>query len=148
MDTTNQSNNESKTLEEIQNYNYLLLSIYFYLKHNNYNITAEKLFNEANLKGIFTFPQEVNEGTSLYEKLIKKFIQYFYYNTYFNSEPPDDTISDFWNNFWEIFAKKMKNGNKYNSLIDNYIEKEKNSLILTCKILFIKIIDKGYNDSH
>ena len=148
MDTTNQSNNDSKTLEEIQNYNYLVLSIYFYLKHNNYNLTAEKLFNEANLKGIFTFPLEVNEGTSLYEKLIKKFIQYFYYNTYFNSEPPDDTISDFWNNFWEIFAKIMKNGNKYNSLIDNYIEKEKNSLILTCKILFIIIIDKGYNDSH
>ncbi len=148
MDATIQSNNDSKTLEEIQNYNYLVLSIYFYLKHNNYNLTAEKLFNEANLKGIFTFPQEVNEGTSLYEKLIKKFIQYFYYNLYFNSEPPDDTISDFWNNFWEIFAKKMKNGNKYNSLIDSYIEKEKNSLILTCKILFIIIIDKGYNDSQ
>ena len=137
MDTTNQSNNESKTLEEIQNYNYLLLSIYFYLKHNNYNITAEKLFNEASLKGIFTFPQEVKEGTSQYEKLIKKFVQYFYYNSYFYSEPPDDSTSDFWNYFWEIFAKKMKNGNKYNSLIDNYIEKEKDSLILTCKIFLL-----------
>ena len=79
---------------------------------------------------------------------LKKFVQYFYYNSYFNSEPPDDSTSDFWNYFWEIFAKKMKNGNKYNSLIDNYIEKEKNSLILTCKILFIIIIDKGYNDSQ
>ena len=77
MDTTNQSNNDSKTLEEIQNYNYLVLSIYFYLKHNNYNLTAEKLFNEANLKGIFTFPQEVNEGTSLYEKLIKNLFNIF-----------------------------------------------------------------------
>ena len=134
---SNQSKGEIRSFEETQSYNYLLLSIYFYLKHNNYNITAEKLFNEASLKGIFTFPQEVKEGTSQYEKLIKKFVQYFYYNSYFNSEPPDDSTSDFWNYFWEIFAKKMKNGNKYNSLIDNYIEKEKDSLILTCKIFLL-----------
>ena len=133
------SNVENRSFEETQNYNYLLLSIYFYLKHNNYNTTAENLFNESDLKNIFKFPQEVKEGTNPSDRLIKKFIQHFYYNSYFNSEQPDDTTADFWNQFWEIFAKKMKNGNQFNSPIDNYIEKEKNSLILTCKIYFFNI---------
>ena len=136
---SNQSKGETRSFEETQNYNYLLLSIYFYLKHNNYNTTAENLFNESNLKNIFKFPQEVKEGISPSEKLIKKFIQHFYYNSYFNSDQPDDTTADFWNQFWEIFAKKMKNGNQFISPIDNYIEKEKDTLILTCKYYFFNI---------
>ena len=140
------SNVENRSFEETQNYNYLLLSIYFYLKHNNFNATAEKLFNEANLKNIFIFPQEVKDGITTSDKLIKKFIQHFYYNSYFSMEQPDDTTAEFWNQFWEIFAKKMKNGYQFNSPIDNYIEKEKDTLILTCKIFFIIIIDKG-NDN-
>ena len=133
---SNQSKGEIRSFEETQNYNYLLLSIYFYLKHNNYNTTAENLFNESDLKNIFKFPQEVKEGTNPSDRLIKKFIQHFYYNSYFNSEQPDDTTADFWNQFWEIFAKKMKNGNQFISPIDNYIEKEKDTLILTCKNIF------------
>ena len=37
--------------EKVVNENqfFLLLSIYFYLKHNNYNSTAEILFQECNL---------------------------------------------------------------------------------------------------
>ena len=37
--------------EKVVNENqfFLLLSIYFYLKHNNYNATAEILFQECNL---------------------------------------------------------------------------------------------------
>ena len=136
---SNQSKGEIRSFEETQNYNYLLLSIYFYLKHNNYNTTAENLFNESNLKNIFKFPQEVKEGTNPSDRLIKKFIQHFYYNSYFNSEQPDDTTADFWNQFWEIFAKKMKNGNQFISPIDNYIEKEKDTLILTCKNIFYLI---------
>ena len=134
---SNQSKGEIRSFEETQNYNYLLLSIYFYLKHNNYNTTAENLFNESDLKNIFKFPQEVKEGTNPSDRLIKKFIQHFYYNSYFNSDQPDDTTADFWNQFWEIFAKKMKNGYQFNSPIDNYIEKEKDTLILTCKIFFL-----------
>ena len=136
---SNQSKGEIRSFEETQNYNYLLLSIYFYLKHNNYNTTAENLFNESDLKNIFKFPQEVKEGTNPSDRLIKKFIQHFYYNSYFNSEQPDDTTADFWNQFWEIFAKKMKNGNQFISPIDNYIEKEKDTLILTCKNIFYLI---------
>ena len=136
---SNQSKGETRSFEETQNYNYLLLSIYFYLKHNNYNTTAENLFNESDLKNIFKFPQEVKEGTNPSDRLIKKFIQHFYYNSYFSSEQPDDTTADFWNQFWEIFAKKMKNGHQYNSPIDNYIEKEKDTLILTCKYYFFNI---------
>ena len=133
---SNQSKGEIRSFEETQSYNYLLLSIYFYLKHNNYNTTAENLFNESDLKNIFKFPQEVKEGTNPSDRLIKKFIQHFYYNSYFNSDQPDDTTADFWNQFWEIFAKKMKNGNQFISPIDNYIEKEKDTLILTCKNIF------------
>ena len=136
---SNQSKGEIRSFEETQSYNYLLLSIYFYLKHNNYNTTAENLFNESDLKNIFKFPQEVKEGTNPSDRLIKKFIQHFYYNSYFNSEQPDDTTADFWNQFWEIFAKKMKNGNQFISPIDNYIEKEKDTLILTCKNIFYLI---------
>ena len=136
---SNQSKGEIRSFEETQNYNYLLLSIYFYLKHNNYNTTAENLFNESDLKNIFKFPQEVKEGTNPSDRLIKKFIQHFYYNSYFNSDQPDDTTADFWNQFWEIFAKKMKNGNQFISPIDNYIEKEKDTLILTCKNIFYLI---------
>ena len=109
------------------------------IKHNNYNTTAENLFNESDLKNIFKFPQEVKEGTNPSDRLIKKFIQHFYYNSYFNSDQPDDTTADFWNQFWEIFAKKMKNGNQFISPIDNYIEKEKDTLILTCKNIFYLI---------
>ena len=136
---SNQSKGEIRSFEETQSYNYLLLSIYFYLKHNNYNTTAENLFNESDLKNIFKFPQEVKEGTNPSDRLIKKFIQHFYYNSYFNSDQPDDTTADFWNQFWEIFAKKMKNGNQFISPIDNYIEKEKDTLILTCKNIFYLI---------
>ena len=112
---SNQSKGEIRSFEETQNYNYLLLSIYFYLKHNNYNTTAENLFNESDLKNIFKFPQEVKEGTNPSDRLIKKFIQHFYYNSYFNSEQPDDTTADFWNQF------------------------EKDTLILTCKNIFYLI---------
>ena len=136
---SNQSKGEIRSFEETQSYNYLLLSIYFYLKHNNYNTTAENLFNESDLKNIFKFPQEVKEGTNPSDRLIKKFIQHFYYNSYFSMEQPDDTTAEFWNQFWEIFAKKMKNGNQFISPIDNYIEKEKDTLILTCKYYFFNI---------
>ena len=75
-----------RTPQETEYYNYLLLSIYFYLKHNDYNLTAESLFNEGNLGNIFKFPQEVQEGTNEAEKIQKKFIQHFYYNSYFKSQ--------------------------------------------------------------
>ena len=105
-----------------------IIIIFYYqynLKHNNYNITSEKLFNEANVNFIFNFPQDVKDEQNESEELFKRFFQYFYYNSYFNSDPPNDTTADFWNYFWEIFSKKMKNGNQYNSLIDDYIEKQK-----------------------
>ena len=110
---------------------YLLLSIYFYLKHNNYNTTAENLFNEGNLGNIFKFPQEVQEGTNEAEKLQKKFIQHFYYNSYFKSQDTFDIISDFWNQFWEIFANKIKESNQTISPIDKLINQDK--MRMTCK---------------
>ena len=65
-----------KNPQEIENYNYLLLSIYFYLKHNNYNSTADILFSEGNLENIFKFPQDIKEISNESDKLLKNFIQY------------------------------------------------------------------------
>lgn len=123
-----------RTPEETEYYNYLLLSIYFYLKHNNYNTTAESLFNEGNLGNIFKFPQEVEEGSNEAEKLQKKFIQHFYYNSYFKSQDTFDIISDFWGQFWEIFANKIKESNQTISPIDKLINQDK--MRMTCKNIF------------
>lgn len=114
-----------------ENYYFLLLSIYFYLKHNNYHSTAEILFNETNLGKMFQFPQEVGEPQNELEKLKKKFINYFYYNTYFQQSDTCDFLSDFWNQFWEIFVTKIKQSNQSNSVMDKYLSNCK--LTLTCK---------------
>ena len=120
-----------KNPQEIENYNYLLLSIYFYLKHNNYNSTADILFSEGNLENIFKFPQDIKEISNEKEKLIKNFIQYFYYNSYFKFQNSFDIFGDFWEQFWVIFSNKIKQGNKAISQIDNIINQEKNNLKLT-----------------
>ena len=114
-----------------ENYYFLLLSIYFYLKHNNYHTTAEVLFNEVSLGKVFQFPQEVPEPQNEVEKLKKKFINYFYYNTFFQQSDTSDFLSDFWNQFWEIFVTKIKQSNQTNSVMDKYLSEHK--MTLTCK---------------
>ena len=101
-----------KNPQEIENYNYLLLSIYFYLKHNNYNSTADILFSEGNLENIFKFPQDIKEISNEKEKLIKNFIQYFYYNSYFKFQNSFDIFGDFWEQFWVIFSNKLNKETK------------------------------------
>lgn len=133
----NSLNEIPRTPQENEFYNYLLLSIYFYLKHNNYNLTAENLFNEGNLGSVFKFPQEVQEGTNENEILQKKFIQHFYYNSFFKSQDSFDLVSDFWNQFWEIFAIKIKQNNQTISPMDKYLLQEKGKLKLTCIYFFI-----------
>lgn len=111
-----------KERSENDNHNFLLLSIYFYLKHNNHHTTAENLFNEANLGKIFLFPQDLAESSeNQMEILKKKFLNYFYYNTYFQQSDTNDFLSDFWNQFWEIFVTKIKQSNQTVSLVDNYL---------------------------
>jgi hypothetical protein len=114
-----------------ENYYFLLLSIYFYLKHNNYHTTAEMLFNEVNLGKVFQFPQEVPEPQTDIEKIKKKFINYFYYNTFFQQSDTSDFLSDFWNQFWEIFVTKIKQSNQTNSVLEKYLAEHK--MTLTCK---------------
>ncbi len=120
---------KDKVIDE--NYYFLLLSIYFYLKHNNYHTTAEALFNEVNLGKVFQFPQEVPEPQNEVDKLKKKFINYFYYNTFFQQSDTCDFLSDFWNQFWEIFVTKIKQSNQTNSVMDKYLPEHK--VTLTCK---------------
>ena len=120
---------------ELENdyYNFLLLSIYFYLKNNNYNLTADSLFKEVNLNNIFFFAQDIQEGTTEEEKIKKKFINYFYANTFFHQNQDSDFIADFWEEFWEIFAEKIKHSNTAVSPMETYLKKEKDNLKLTCK---------------
>ena len=115
-------------------YQFLLLSIYFYLKHNDYNVSADYLFKEANLNNIFYFPQDVSEGSKEEEKLKKKFINYFYANSFFHlNQDKFDIIAEFWSQFWEIFAEKIKYSNTAVSPMKDYISKEGNNMKLTCK---------------
>ena len=115
-------------------YQFLLLSIYFYLKHNDYNVSADYLFKEANLNNIFYFPQDVSEGSNEEEKLKKKFINYFYANSFFHlNQDKFDIFAEFWSQFWAIFAEKIKYSNTAVSPMQDYISKEGNNMKLTCK---------------
>jgi hypothetical protein len=126
-----------KLLNEKSNdegYYFLLLAIYFYLKHNNYHTTAEILFVEANLGKIFLFPQELIDNPDI-DIIKKKFIHYFYYNTFFQQSQATsiDFLSDFWNQFWDIFVDKIRQSNLSSPAMDQYLKN--NKLQLTCKII-------------
>jgi hypothetical protein len=119
---------KDKTNDE--SYYFLLLTIYFYLKHNNYHSTAEILFTESNLGRIFTFPQDVFEGTTDIDQMKKKFIHYFYYNTYFQQSGEKkgnsvDFLSEFWNQFWDIFVDKIRQSNNTQPAMDEYLKLNK-----------------------
>jgi len=128
MNYFHQIEKDIKSSEELQNYNFLLLTIYFYLKHNKYNLTADNLFNESNLANIFKFPQEVSDTNNEKERLLKNFLKSFYYNNYFANCQNFDLLSDFWNIFWKNFSYKIKNGNKAVSIIDKYLVGENKKL--------------------
>jgi CRP-like cAMP-binding protein len=67
---------EIKTKKNSDSYNFLLLSLYFYLKKNNFNETSEKLFQECKLDSIFKFPQSIkNEDIESEEKIGRKDIK-------------------------------------------------------------------------
>ena len=117
------SNNINKNNES---YNFLLLSLYFYLKKNNFNETSEKLFQECKLDSIFKFPQNLKTPKSEKEKLTNQFIEFFYTNS-FKNEQNFDILSNFWDKFWVIFANKMKMGNNLN--IETLFEKEKKNIL-------------------
>lgn len=119
--------------QEKDNYSYLLLTTFFYLKRNNFNETAANIFSEGNLLNLFKFPQEIQDGKTPSEVLQKKFILSFYSNTFFNSQESFDIISYFWDPFWELLAKKIKKPNQAISPIDKYLEREKKILTMTCK---------------
>jgi hypothetical protein len=127
---------KDKTNDEA--YYFLLLTIYFYLKHNNYHSTAEILFAESNLGRIFTFPQEILEGGGISEQeqiLKKKFVHYFFSNTFFQQTNgiSVDFLSDFWNQFWDIFVDKIRQNNPPNATIDQYLSANKTTLM--CKYI-------------
>ena len=126
-----------KTELEKEYYNFLLLSIYFYLKHNNYNISADFLFNEANLNNLFFFPQDISDSSTEEEKLKKSFINYFYANSFFHiNRDKFDIIAEFWGQFWDVFAEKIKHSNTAISPMQEYLSSEGDKMKIVCKILF------------
>ena len=100
----------SESIKESDSYNFLLLSLYYYFKKNNYNQTAQKLFQEGKLDSIFKFPQDLKPPTNEKEKMQNEFIEFFYKNSFNNQN--FDFLGDFWNKFWAIFADKMMNNSK------------------------------------
>ena len=113
----------SENITESEPYNFLLLSLYYYLKKHNYNQTAQKLFQEGKLDSIFKFPQDLKPPTNEKEKMQNEFIEFFYKNSFEN--PNFDFLGDFWGQFWSIFANKMINNNKIETLFN---KKQKNIL--------------------
>ena len=106
----------SENITESEPYNFLLLSLYYYLKKHNYNQTAQKLFQEGKLDSIFKFPQDLKPPTNDKEKMQNEFIEFFYKNSFEN--PNFDFLGDFWGQFWSIFANKMINNNKIETLFN------------------------------
>ena len=106
----------SENLTENEPYNFLLLSLYYYLKKHNYNQTAQKLFQEGKLDSIFKFPSDLKPPTNEKEKMQNEFIEFFYKNSFEN--PNFDFLGDFWGQFWAIFANKMINNNKIETLFN------------------------------
>ena len=106
----------SENITESEPYNFLLLSFYYYLKKHNYNQTAQKLFQEGKLDSIFNFPQDLKPPTNEKEKMQNEFIEFFYKNSFEN--PNFDFLGDFWGQFWSIFANKMINNNKIETLFN------------------------------
>jgi len=100
----------SESIKESDSYNFLLLSLYYYFKKNNYNQTAQKLFQEGKLDSIFKFPQDLKPPSNEKEKMQNEFIEFFYKNSFNNQN--FDFLGDFWNKFWAIFADKMMNNSK------------------------------------
>jgi hypothetical protein len=113
----------SENITESDPYNFLLLSLYYYLKKHNYNQTAQKLFQEGKLDSIFKFPHDLKPPSNDKEKMQNEFIEFFYKNSFDN--PNFDFLGDFWGQFWSIFANKMINNNKIETL---YNKEQKNIL--------------------
>lgn len=116
----------NKAKKNSDSYNFLLLSLYFYLKKNNFNETSEKLFQECKLDSIFKFPQNLKNPKTEKEKITNEFIEFFYSNS-FNNDSNFDLLGDFWNQFWRIFANKMNMGNNLN--IETLFEKEEKNIL-------------------
>jgi hypothetical protein len=115
----------NKAKKNNDSYNFLLLSLYFYLKKNNFNETSEKIFQECKLDSIFKLPHNLQKPKNEKERLTNQFIEYFYSNS-FNNNTNFDLLGDFWNQFWRIFANKMNMGNNLN--IETLYEKEEKNI--------------------
>jgi len=139
-------NNPIQNKQFDENQYFLLLSIYFYLKHNNHHVTAETLFEECKLGQVFVFPQNIVDEKTEIDKLKKKFLSFFYFNTYFSraqKNENNDFLAEFWNQFWEIFVIKIKQVNPNISRIDSYLLSETQpKLTYNTEVLHRNIYDK------
>ena len=140
MEEVNKQNNINNNNNT--SYNFLLLSLYHYLKKNNFTETSEKLFQECKLDSIFKFPDNLPEPQNEKEKITNDFIRFFYNNS-FNNDSNFDLLSDFWNQFWGIFTNKMCMGNNIN-IKTLYENEEKN--ISKCSYSQKNFIKKEKND--
>ena len=121
---------------------FLLLSLYFYLKNNCYDNTADILFEEANLSQIFKIPKGMNycKNSPKDIKVLKDlFVNYFYKKSFFNYKGEGDIISEYWNDFYQKFSDNYKYNNlevspfKNKELIVKYLKMFYNSNLYNYK---------------
>lgn len=110
-----------------QNNLFLLLTCYFYLKQNNYHVTAETLFKESSLSQIFEIPNEQNPLMDP-DEVKNDYIKFFYYNTFIKKSSNElgslanEFLGTFWSSFWEIFVNKIKQNNHGKTKMDCLLE--------------------------
>ena len=95
-----------------------MLSMYFYLKQNNYHKTAESLYSELKLDKVFDFPdlKQNDEALSISEEFKRTFFSSLISRQDDeNSDKTDDNyqisfLNQNWNLFWNFFINKIDNG--------------------------------------
>lgn len=129
-----------------------MLSIYFFLKSNNYDKTAETLYKELNFDKIFSFPDSNNSKISISNNMEEAFNMHFFQNILLNyvkneheeankqgennnnmnTNCTNSFLSDYWKQFWNLFCRKIENSNSFISPLDEFL---KNSdVVLTYNI--------------
>jgi hypothetical protein len=135
----NNSNGSANRKNFDENDYFLILAIYFYLKNNGHQTSADILFKEADLGAVFEFPKDfenihyvsdnANTGgkTTEYEIVRRKFVNGFFMNTFYK-EKNADLLSQYWEQFWEIFLEKINEDKTQRSNLDDYLDNVQKTL--------------------
>jgi hypothetical protein len=126
----------------IKNTNMLMLALYFFLKNNSYDKTAEVMYNEMNFDKVYEFPS-METNNIIKPSIDEAFRQYFFKNVLLKSELERSSntnssndegnkcqsyLAENWNKFWTLFCRKIENSTSHISPLDEFLEKSEKKL--------------------